>query len=71
MGNADDLWQLKARKHTQMYNNSHNKSINDFKYQRKKAEKSITDHIPNIDDIYESLSNIYSKTECDDLKQLE
>lgn len=53
------------------YNNTHDKPIDDFKIQRIIAEKNIIDHIPNIDDIYDCLSGVYSKTICDDLKKIE
>ena len=53
------------------YNKNHSNKIFDFKKNRINSEKSITTHIPSINDIYDVLANIYSKNVCEDLKKLE
>lgn len=53
------------------YNKNHNIPISNFKYNRIMCERKITNVIPNIDNIYNKLSEFYSQETCYWLKNKE
>lgn len=53
------------------FNEFFHKKTNDYKEKRILCEKKITDHVPNLDDIYAEMAKFYTKEECNWLKNNE